>query len=106
MSTTKTLPRFIIMTAAACMPGTCWGEYGRIAVVELEPGTTEAPKMISTRARGVRRIVSLEDRLHVGGRYSAFGLAKARAIDLCDDLNGQWGELPRAAALRGYGVSR
>ncbi len=102
---TETLPRFVVMNASACMPGSCWGIYGKVAVVEIEAGVTELPKMISPRARGVKRIVSLEDRLHSGGRYSALGLAHARARDLCDDLNGAWGPKAQAQAMKLYRIN-
>ena len=39
---------FIVKTAAACMPASCWGQYRRVAVLEVEVGTE--PKMISARA--------------------------------------------------------
>jgi hypothetical protein len=47
------MDRYIIMTASAKMPSSCKGTYRRVAVVELEPGFTGVPKMISARARGV-----------------------------------------------------
>jgi hypothetical protein len=100
----QTIPRFIVMTAAACMPGSCWGRYGKIAVVELEPGTIERPKMISAHARGIVKVVALWDRCHWGGRYSAAGVAQAAAQDLCDDLNGAWGSEAQASAADCYGV--
>lgn len=59
-------PRFIIMTASEKMPLTCWGRYRHVAVVELHPDFQGTPKMISERARGVRRIVSDRRRLFDG----------------------------------------
>ena len=61
----NTTARYIVMTASARMPGSCWGRYGRVAVVELEPGFSGRPKMISERARGVRRVVQTWERRHM-----------------------------------------
>jgi hypothetical protein len=96
----KSRRRFLLMTAAANMPSTCKGRYGRIAVVELEPGFVGRPKMISGRARGVKKIVELWDRLHRGGRYSAHGKAHAAAQNLCETLNGEWGLRAQRDALK------
>jgi hypothetical protein len=86
MDTKKT--RHIVMTASACMPAKCWGRYGKVAVVELEPGFEGRPAMISERARGVVRIVELWDRMHVGKTdRCAFAVAKAEAEELCNELN-------------------
>lgn len=54
----KAKPTYLIMTASASMPSSCKGSYSRIALVELEQGFTERPKMISTRAKGLKRIVA------------------------------------------------
>lgn len=78
----------IVMTASACMPTSCWGRYGKIAVVELEPGFEGEPKMISARARGVKRVVALWDRQHIGSTTRcAFSRALAEAEELCAELN-------------------
>jgi len=55
---------YIIMTASAHMPNSCWGIYRRVALVEVEKGVE--PKMISERARGVVRIVRTWENLNVG----------------------------------------
>lgn len=75
---------FVVMTVTAQGPGSSWGHHRKIAVLEVEPGTT--PKMISLRARGVIRIVKVWDRLYVGGPRSAFARALAEAIELRDRL--------------------
>jgi hypothetical protein len=85
MKTTNT--EFIVQTAAASMPSSCWGRYGRVAVLEVVKGTK--PRMISARARGVVRIVSLRDKLHCGGSRSAFEVALRRARAEADELNRQ-----------------
>ena len=97
--------RFITMSASANMPNSCWGQYGRCAVVELEPGFVGVPKMISERARGIKRIVALWDRLNCGGRYSASGIAWTEAQDLCQDLNGEWGHKAQAQMKKLYRIN-
>jgi len=76
---------FIVMTASAKMPSSCKGRYGKVAVLEVEDGAI--PKMISERARGVIRIVSMWDRRNMGGPKSAFQLALAAATQEAKDLN-------------------
>ena len=76
---------FIVMTAAAAMPASCRGRYGRVAVCEVEKGMW--PKMISARARGMVRIVSLADKLHIGGDRSAYAKALEDAERLARGLN-------------------
>jgi hypothetical protein len=58
---------YIIQTAKACMPSSCWGSnhYRRVAVLEVEDGVMQV-KMISSRARGVRRVVRTWERLFDG----------------------------------------
>lgn len=49
------------MTAAAQLSGKArqFGKgYRKLALVELEPGFNERPKMISDRAKGVKRVIS------------------------------------------------
>src|SRR3990167_6719186 len=79
---------FIVMTASEKMPSTCWGRYGKIAVVEVEDGFVGRPKMISTRARGVVRIVSEWRKLNIGSsERCAFEVAKREAEALSLELN-------------------
>ena len=82
------MDRYIVMTAAEKMPIKCWGRYGKVAVVELEPGFDGSPKMISERARGVKRVVAIWPRQHIGKTdRSAFYVALSEAGDLADELN-------------------
>jgi hypothetical protein len=78
---------FIVMTAAAQMPASCKDRYGRVAVCEVELGVR--PKMISERAKGMVRIVSLRDKLHAGtgGPRTAYSIALADAERLAAGLN-------------------
>lgn len=56
---------FIVQTAAAQMPASCWGAYRRVAVLEVEDDLTRVG-MISPRARGVVRIVETWEKCNVG----------------------------------------
>ncbi len=87
--------------SASCTPASnCWGTYRRYAVVELEPGFIGWPHQISTRAKGVARIVALWENCCVGStRYCASNIAAVEAQDLCDDLNGRWGARAQAVAM-------
>jgi hypothetical protein len=79
---------FAVLTAAACMPSTCWGTYRRVAVVEILKGA--APKMISTRAKGVVRIVKTWEALNVGkSARCAYRRAIVEAKAIVDELNAQ-----------------
>jgi len=86
-----TLPVYIVMTSSAKMPRTVKAPYRRVAVVGL---TAEyalngwKPKMISTRARGVERIIEL-GHYPTNGSSMKSGLQQAlqRAADLADKLN-------------------
>jgi len=53
------------------MPTTCWGKYGKVAVVEVDEAVLEKhnipqPRMISPRAIGMVRIVKEWRRLNKG----------------------------------------
>lgn len=78
---------FIVMTAAACMPATCKGTYRRVAVVQVFDPEVK-PKMISERARNVRRIVKTWERLNVGRTDAcAYRKALAEAQEMANNLN-------------------
>jgi hypothetical protein len=73
---------YIIQSAAAKMPSSCWGHYRRVAVLEVDDGV-ERVSMISARAKGVRRVVTTWEKLNVGlTEKCAYerALAKARAM--------------------------
>lgn len=63
---------YVIKISKAKMPGSCWGTYYRIAVIETDG--RDHVSMISDRAKGVRRIVSLWGPVN-RGRCSHLGLA-------------------------------
>jgi hypothetical protein len=81
------MSRYIVKTAAANMPNSCWGTYRRVAVLEVEDGVEDVA-MISERARGCIRIVETWERLNVGITDRC---AYARALDearaMARDLN-------------------
>jgi len=95
---TKSHPRYAVMTSSCTPAASCTYPYVRIAVVELAPGFEGVITMISTRAKGVRRVVETWENLSCGGRKSAQGKAIARATDLADALNGVWGPAAQSAA--------
>lgn len=86
---------FIVKTASACMPSSCWGRYGKIAVMEvLKDRGLDEPKMISERARGAVRVVKVWDRLHVGKTERCeFAKALKEASALAAELNGEEAEV-------------
>lgn len=85
------MPNYVVKTAAACMPGSCWGVYRRVAVLEVEDGlSAEDIKMISPRARGVCRVVETWERRSVG-RLARTHIRTLRAVggDPTDVLTGE-----------------
>lgn len=81
------MSHYIVKSAAACMPASCWGRYARVAVLEIEDGVEDVA-MISPRARGVLRVVQTWECLHVG-RTERCALARAlrEAECMADELN-------------------
>lgn len=86
--TTPTTPtHFIVQSASAAMPSSCWGTYRRVAVLEVDADRT-CVAMISERARGCRRIVATWERCHVGRtERCAYERALVEAYDLASELN-------------------
>lgn len=84
---------YIVMTAAAAMPSSCWGTYRRVAVVELDLEACEKynikePKMISEHARGIKRIIAVWEKCNVGKTARcAYQRALAEAQALADEWN-------------------
>ena len=85
--TTPTIRKpFIVQTASAKMPMSCRGKYGKVAVIETDGKTS--PAMISNRAKGVVRIIHVDDQCHMGSTIkSSFGQAVKYAVELSDFLN-------------------
>lgn len=81
------MARYLVKTAAACMPSTCWGTYRRVALIEVEDGVEDVA-MISERAKGVVRVVKTWERRNVGKTdRCAYAKALAEAEAECDRLN-------------------
>lgn len=79
---------FVIRDSSAKMPNSCMGRYRRVAVLEVESGTI--PRMISTRAPGVVRVVETWEKLNVGRTdRCAFARAMAEARELVARLNAE-----------------
>lgn len=88
MTQTQTQTHYIVQTASANMPSSCWGQYRRVAVLEVPIGVTEVAR-IDTRIKNVRRIVQLWDRLNVGKtERCAYARALKAAEELAAELNG------------------
>lgn len=80
---------YIVMTSSAKMPSSCGGRYRNVAVVELEDGFVGIPTMISTHARGVKRVVRHYGPQSVGKTdRCAYARAFKAAQALADEMNG------------------
>lgn len=82
--------KYIVMSSVAKMPLSCWGRYKRVAVVEvvLNNGEPVIPKMISTHARGVVKVVKTWERLNFGKTfYQANRLRKCAYEKALDEAN-------------------
>lgn len=85
---------FIVQTAAAQMPNSCWGVYKRVAVLEVEAGL-ERVSSISERARGCVRVVETWEKLNVGKTSRcAYSRALAAAQALAAELNAKMAVQP------------
>lgn len=80
---------FAVMTSAAQTKGLArkFGRYKNVAVVEVEDGH-EMPRMISTRSRGLVRIVKHWGSCNVGkaGGNSQYAIALREAQELVEQL--------------------
>jgi len=78
--------QFIVMSAKARMPSRCWGRYMRVAVLEVAAGAM--PKMISSRARGVVRVVRTWEKCNSGAtEQCAYMKAYREAEKMAEELN-------------------
>jgi hypothetical protein len=64
--TTATATRFVVLTAVAKMPNSCWGIYKRVGVLEIEASVDERRLSIDARRRGVVRVVATWEKCNVG----------------------------------------
>jgi hypothetical protein len=78
---------FIVKTASTGMPSSCWGKYGKVAVLEVER-EYEDVSMISTHAKGCVNVIQVWDRLNIGTtKRCAFWKAYEKAETLANKLN-------------------
>jgi len=78
--------KFIVQTAAT-RTGSRFGEYRRVAVLEV-PADVEEASMISERSKDVIRVVETWERCNVGiTERSAYARACAAASKLAAELN-------------------
>jgi hypothetical protein len=81
---------YIVMTSKAAMPGSCRGNYRRVAVVQVlsyDWNRGIQPKMISERARGVYRVIDLGHHSVGKTERCAYQRALVRAQAMAADLN-------------------
>ena len=78
---------YIVKSSRAKMPSSCWGHYGRVALLKVEAGI-ERVSMISPRARGVIEVVKTWEKLHLGKtERCAFERALREAENMAAALN-------------------
>ena len=82
------MPRYIVQSSCAKMPRSCWGAYRHVAILLVDDTHVgDRVSMISERARGVIRIVSVTRRLSDGGTNSAYARKLAEYLDKAERLN-------------------
>jgi hypothetical protein len=83
------MTHFIVMHRSAHMPNSCRGRYRRVGIVETDLPIGQEPKMLSTHARGVVKIVKTWERLNhtTGGPRTAFSRALVEAQEMVNKLN-------------------
>lgn len=80
---------YIVMVRSESMPASCWGVYSKVALVEVGEGfdADHQPVGISSRYRGVVRIIEERRRLHAHGDKSAAARAVRELQAEADRLN-------------------
>ena len=77
---------FAIISSSDSAPGG-FGEYRRIALVELDKSVDKIPTMITQRARGCSRVIETWERLNVGKtNRCAYQRSLADALDRLDEM--------------------
>ncbi len=91
---------FIVQSAVAKMPHSCWGRYRRVGVLEVPEGVSEVA-MISERCTEVVQVVETWEGCNVGTtERCAYEKALTAAHALADKLNAQREEEARIEAQR------
>lgn len=82
------MPRYIVKTASAQMPKSCWGIYRRVGVLKVADGVSDADVSIDPRRRGVLEVVQTWEKCSVGTTARcAYQRALAEAEALAAELN-------------------
>jgi hypothetical protein len=81
---TVSVTTYVVLTASAMMPGTCWGKYRRVAIIRVEAGGIVPRQIRNTKTA---KVVSVWEKLHVGktefGAYQQqLGAAEWKAAQL------------------------
>lgn len=84
--------RYKVLTARALMPASCWGKYGRVAIVECSYNIAtkefNTPKQIHPNHSSVVKIIHTWERLFIGtSDRCAFINAILHAEKIADELN-------------------
>jgi hypothetical protein len=99
---------WIVMTAAAHMPSSCWGRYRKIALVELmgswdfNAGTL--PQTIDVRSKKIRRVVQMGSHSVGSTPRAAYQRTLAEAERRVQQLNNE-GPLATDDLLMSWGGS-
>jgi hypothetical protein len=81
--------RFVVVESSAQMPSSCWGRYSRIGIVEMRRAGN-IPAALWTHGRGIVRVVSTWERMHVGKTSRcASERAWAKACALAERLDAE-----------------
>jgi hypothetical protein len=81
---------YIVMTAAAKMPSSCWGNYRRVAVVKVltyDYNRGNGPKQINSQHKACLRVVDLGHHSVGKTERCAYAQALKRAKELAYRLN-------------------
>jgi len=80
---------YVVKTAGANMPASCWGKYGRVAVLEIADTLTVADiDRIDARSKKIVSVVRTWEKRHIGKTSRcAFQIALKEARELAEALN-------------------
>jgi hypothetical protein len=82
------VPEYIVRTARAKMPGTCFGRYDKVAILRLTDPDGPIPKMISARAINCAEVVVKSGPCFVGRTSKCqFQRTLAEYRRLCQEMN-------------------
>lgn len=88
--TTQGRKVYLIQTSKAKMPGTCWGTYYNVAILEVDSILRRSVSMISNRARGVVEVYRHLGHHHVSKTTrDAYSRALREADSILDRLEAE-----------------